>query len=201
MSGRIMRPILSGLSGGRLANRTEAIGTPAASVLWDPQKKAAIRSGALLAASGVASQTSEENRTRKRLEKRNVLAIASVPTWLQIPESTLWQKAANTMNTISVLLVRLNRFFDAIAQFRTRGRMSWPSVSGSRTRSASLLMSVESEGPDSTEETMNAAQSSGVTKIPSTLERTVENKAAELSPSLFEVMTIADEIVVGSAAR
>jgi len=38
-------------------------------------------------------------------------------------------------------------------------------------------------------------------KTPSMLDKVVENRAAELSPSLLLVMTMADEMVQGNAAR
>jgi len=121
--------------GSRLEKSIEAMGTPAASVLCDPQKKAAMRSGVELTARGERYQTTIENINIKSDEKSKVSRTRRGPAACQTPLCTLWLKEAKTMKSIRVLLTRLKVFFEAIAHSRTNGRISCPATIGSRIRS------------------------------------------------------------------
>lgn len=59
----------------------------------------------------------------------------------------------------------------------------------------------DSGGAPLEEDARKWPQSMGVMKIPSMFDSVVEKSAEELSPSLLEVTTIADDIVAGNADK
>ena len=86
------------------------------------------------------------------------------------------------MNRTKPLLSLLKRLVDCMAHARIRGRINWPTTSGSKTSSDSFEIKGSKDGGGPEELASRKAQSKGVAKIPSTFEEVVEKRAAELSP-------------------
>ena len=90
MMSAVVRALLSAWD----AKSSDAMGTPAARVFCEPQKKTAIRSEISREARGLATHTMKEKRSRKRRLKRRVAMSDFASRLCHTPSLKLWQKEA-----------------------------------------------------------------------------------------------------------